>query len=124
MKEVRLYKKGAMHSLRVRIADSFLHRFLGLMGRRLLPENEGLLITPCNSVHMCFMRFSIDVVYLVPELEGYRIVKIVTNLQPWLGLSACWKAKCTLEMAAGSVAKYNLKKDDILIFNNFFYTRL
>ena len=46
------------------IADTFLKRFLGLMGRKKIPEGQGLLILPCNSIHMMFMRFSIDAVYI------------------------------------------------------------
>jgi len=46
------------------IADTFLKRFLGLMGRKKIPAGQGLLILPCNSIHMMFMRFSIDAVYV------------------------------------------------------------
>ena len=52
---------------------------------RPLPPATGLLITPCNSIHMCFMRFAIDAVYL--DQQG-KILKITCHLRPWLGLSA------------------------------------
>ena len=71
------------------IADTFLTRFAGLMFRKPLPPATGLFLAPCNSVHMCFMRFAIDVVYLDKD---YKIVKVVKKLKPWLGLSMCSKA--------------------------------
>ena len=80
------------------IADIFLLRLAGLMFRRKLPEATGLLLAPCNSVHMCFMRFAIDVVYLDKD---YNIIKVVHDLKPWIGLSLCSKAWATLELTAG-----------------------
>ena len=83
--------------LRVEQARSFWQRFWGLMGRRRLPKGEALLLAPCNSIHMCFMRFAIDAVYLD---EDYRIIKVVRYLRPWLGVSMCLGACAVLEVAA------------------------
>ena len=105
MQKLKMYIKGAPLSapfLKVIIADSFLTRFAGLMFRQKLPLATGLLLAPCNSVHMCFMRFAIDVVYLDKE---YRILKIVKNLKPWIGLSMCSKACAVLEMTAGEAER-------------------
>ena len=68
------------------------------MGRKQLPEATGLLLAPCDSVHMCFMRFSIDVVYVDKD---FTILKIVNNLKPWTGLSICRGAWAALEINAG-----------------------
>ena len=92
--------------LRVEEADTFRKRFLGLMGRRRLPRGQGLLLSPCSSVHMCFMRFSIDVLYLDEE---YRILKIVRDLLPWIGMSICPGAKSALELAAGEAERMGLQ---------------
>lgn len=92
--------------LHIEIADSFFGRFLGLMGRKKIPSGQGLLLTDCNSIHMCFMRFRIDAVYLDKE---YKILKIVENLRTWLGLSMCRGAWATLELPAGDSEKFGLK---------------
>ena len=92
--------------LRIEEADTFWKRFLGLMGRRRLPRGQGLLLSPCSSVHMCFMRFSIDVLYLDEE---YRILKIARNLLPWIGMSICPGAKSALELAAGEAERMGLQ---------------
>ena len=100
-----MYIEGAPEGapfLEVLMADSFLTRLAGLMFRKKLPSATGLLLFPCNSVHMCFMRFAIDVVYLDKD---YKILKIVKDLKPWIGLSMCHKAWATLELNAGEADK-------------------
>ncbi len=89
----------------VELADNFLKRFCGLMFRRRLEKGCGLLLVPCNSVHMLFMRFAIDVVYLD---ENFCIKKIVRNLTPWLGMSICLGAWAALELPSGDADRLNL----------------
>ena len=60
-------------------ADTFYSRFRGLMGRPSIPENMGLMIKPCNSVHCFFMKFPIDVIFLDKE---DRVVHISENMRP------------------------------------------
>jgi uncharacterized membrane protein (UPF0127 family) len=83
----------------VRPADSIWLRFIGLMGRRGLAEGEGLHIVPCSSVHMFFMRFALDLVYL--DRSG-SAVKLVHALKPWR-LSAARGAQSVLELPAGAI---------------------
>lgn len=96
--------------LNVDIADNFFTRFRGLMLRENLASGRGLLITPCSSVHMMFMRFAIDVVYLS---KSYRILKIVRNLRPWIGVSMCSNAHSVLELKSGEADRLNLKVNQI-----------
>lgn len=105
--------EGTNITLTARLATNFWQRFRGLMLSRPLPPATGLLITPCNSIHMCFMRFAIDAVYL--DQQG-KILKITRHLRPWLGLSACWHAKSVLEMTAGQADALGLKPGQILTF--------
>ena len=115
MQKQKVKIKGAPEGapfLKILIADSFLTRLAGLMFRKKLPEATGLLLTSCNSVHMCFMRFAIDVIYVDKD---YKIIKIVKNLKPWIGLSMCSKAWGTLEMTAGEAECCGLMVGDKLI---------
>lgn len=98
--------------LEIFIADSFFTRFAGLMFSKPLPAATGLLLVPCNSVHMCFMRFAIDVVYLDKE---FKIVRVVKNLRPWIGLSICRKAWATLELNAGVAEQLGIEVGKKLI---------
>ena len=88
------------------IADTFLKRFLGLMGRKKIPAGQGLLILPCNSIHMLFMRFSIDAVYID---KNYIVKKIVKNLTPFIGMSICAGAHAVIELAAGEAERLNFQ---------------
>ena len=74
-------------------------RMRGLLGRAGLAPGEGLLIERCSSIHTCFMRFAIDVVYLDAD---WRVVKKVRRLAPWR-FSGCRRAAHTLELAAGAL---------------------
>ena len=98
--------EGADTTLIVHLATTFWQRFRGLMLSNPLPPATALLIAPCNSIHMCFMRFAIDAVYL--DKQG-RILKITRHLRPWLGLSACWRAQSVLEMTAGQADAMGLQ---------------
>ncbi len=86
------------------VADNPLSRMRGLLGRDGLDEDGGLLIVPCNSIHMFFMRFAIDAVFLSREL---RVLKIYENLKPWR-LAGCFAAYSVLELRAGRVARTGL----------------
>ena len=79
--------------------------------KELLPDT-GLLLIPCNSVHMCFMHFAIDVVYLDKE---YNIIKVIQNLRPWVGFSMCSNAWASLELNAGTAGKYGFEVGKKLI---------
>ena len=109
MKTVSLFLDNPQLELRVQVADNFLQRLRGLMLRSpaSLPLGTGLLIAPCNSIHMRFMRFAIDVVYLA---EDYTVVKTVKNVRPWLGISACFKKGtwAVLELPIGSIEHYGV----------------
>ena len=93
-------------TLQLEVAKNFWKRFLGLMGKKNLPEGQGLLLINCNNIHMCFMRFSIDVIYINKD---FQIKKIVHSLKPWIGLSMCLSADSTIELAAGEAERLNLE---------------
>ena len=124
MKIQRMYIEGApasapfLKKMEVMLADSFLTRLAGLMFRHRLPPATGLLLVPCNSVHMCFMRFAIDVVYIDKE---YNIIKVVKKLNPWVGISRCSKAWAALEMTAGEAERCGLEVGKRLMLQELHY---
>lgn len=91
---------------KINVADSFTKRLRGLMFRKDPLEEEGLWITPCNSIHMCFMKFAIDAVFI--NQEG-RIVSMVEELQPWKFVKPVQGAHSVIEYPAGTISKFNLK---------------
>jgi uncharacterized protein len=83
------------------VADTAPARMRGLLGRDGLEPGEGLLIRPTNSVHMFFMRFAIDVVFVDRELA---VRKVVERLRPWR-MAGCRGARAALELPAGAAAR-------------------
>lgn len=80
------------------MAETTLERMRGLLGRKELPRDTGLLIRPCRSIHMWFMRFPIDAAFLDADLQVLRISR---GLRPWQMALAPGKTHCVLETAAG-----------------------
>lgn len=97
----------------VRVAGSFFQRFLGLMFRLHMRNKEVLVFYKAPSIHMFFMRFAIDVVFLNKDM---RVIKVVRSLKPWY-ITYCTKSYCTLEMSANS-AENNLRLGDLLEISN------
>src|SRR5258708_9130977 len=73
-------RTGRVVCERLRVPQTVLGRGLGLMFRRELPAGDGMWITPCNGIHMFFMRFAIDAVFLDRRL---RVVRVRAGLRPW-----------------------------------------
>lgn len=97
MKQATLKTGGSIVIPKLWIARDFFSRFLGLMGRRGLPGDEGVLFPKCNSVHTFFMRFPIDVVMLDGE---NRVVEVVESMPAWRLLLPRSKAKHVIELTA------------------------
>ena len=93
------------------LADTALARMRGLLGRRELPNGEGILLKPASSIHMAFMRFPIDAVFLDGD---FRVVKVASDLRPWRA-AASRKARAVLEIAAGEAARRGLTTGDRLV---------
>ena len=93
------------------LADNFWTRMCGLMGKKELKNNEGLLLKPCNAVHMMFMRFPIDVIFLDKE---FMVVKIIDNLRPWCTSPIVRDAFHVVELGAGITAQKRINIGDKL----------
>ncbi|HEY4669895.1 MAG TPA: DUF192 domain-containing protein [Tepidiformaceae bacterium] len=91
---------GARLAERAESATNHWTRFRGLMLRRDLPEGEGLIIRPCGSIHMMFMRFPIDAVFF--DKEG-RVTRVARNVRPWTGMAMGGRgAKGVIELPVGA----------------------
>lgn len=81
------------------VADRFWSRLVGLQFRRSLAPGQGLLLTPCSSIHTCFMRFAIDLVWLDAT---QRVVELSPNIAPWRIVIPTRLVTAVLELPAGS----------------------
>ncbi len=78
-----------------------LQRMRGLLGRNHLPPGGGMMIERCSSIHTCFMRFPLDVVFLDADLV---VRKVVHHLRPWR-LAASVGARHTVELPADALER-------------------
>jgi uncharacterized protein len=112
VEEVALRREdGTIVCERCVLADTALARMKGLLGRRELPSGEGILLRPASSVHMAFMRFAIDAVFLDREM---RVVKVASDLRPWRAVGSR-SAKAVLEIPAGEAGRRGLTVGDLLV---------
>jgi uncharacterized protein len=111
---LRLTKQdGSVVAEPVEIASNFFARGIGLMGRGRLPEHGGLLIHGCNGIHMMFMRFPIDAVFV--DKKGF-VVKTYERLLPWIGLVPfVWRADKVAELPVGTIKRHAIKAGDRLL---------
>ncbi len=96
---------GRCIARRVHMACSFRSRCTGLLRRRSMPEDEGLLLMPGSSVHTLGMRFNIDVVFLSRQM---RVLALAENVTPWRIVIAPKGTARVLEFAAGKIAATQL----------------
>ncbi len=88
-------------------ADTLWRKFLGLMGRANLPDGTGLWLPDSNGIHMMFMNFAIDCVFVGNPSgdDGARaVVSIHRTVPAWRGV--VWYvrgAHGTLELPVGTI---------------------
>jgi uncharacterized protein len=95
------------------VAASIRRRMVGLMGRKELAADEGLLLKPANSIHTFLMRFPIDAVFLDHD---QRVVKIVPAIPPGRVAGAA-RARAVLELPAGRAAAAGVQIGERLTIN-------
>jgi uncharacterized protein len=91
---------------RLETASSLWAKFWGLMGRPPLPPGEGLWLPASNGIHMMFMRFPIDAVFVSrQDGTGVRTVRSVhRRLRAWTGIVPLVRgADGVLELPVGTI---------------------
>jgi uncharacterized membrane protein (UPF0127 family) len=88
---------GSVLCARCEVAATVFSRMRGLLGRASLDPDEGIFLKPAGSIHMLFMRFAIDAVFLDRELR----VLAVRTVRPWR-FAARRGSKAVLELAEGA----------------------
>jgi uncharacterized membrane protein (UPF0127 family) len=108
---IRNLTRGSDLASRATLARSFLARGLGLMGRRALPSGGGLILYPGNNIHMLFMRFQLDIVFVN---RHDVVVGLRAGVRPWIGIAWCLEGRYTLELPAGTIAASGTQVGDQL----------
>ncbi len=116
---VRNVSRGTSLATRLETADGLWGKFKGLMGRASLREEHALWLPDSNGIHMMFMRFPIDAVFLGRLAgDGTRpVLSVHRGLRAWTGLVPLVRgAKGVLELPVGTVEATGTTKGDSIAF--------
>jgi uncharacterized protein len=102
--------RGVALAERADVADTFLRRLRGLLGRKGWGPFDGLWIEPCAGVHALGMAFPVDVI-LVDES---RRALWVRTLRPWRIGGYHLDARAALELPAGTLERTGTQPGDRL----------
>ncbi len=99
------------------VASSLWAKFMGLMGRPSLEPGSGLWLPDSNGIHMMFMRFPIDVVFVGrADATGlWPIRSMHRDLRAWTGLVPLVRgAHGVLELPVGSISASGSQVGDLI----------
>ncbi len=108
--------RGTVLCERLETAGGVMGRGRGLVGRDRLEAGAGMLfdagrLQPFMWMHMFFMRFPIDIVFLD---AGGRVLRIDHRLKPWRLSSIAIGARRAIEIAAGAAAASRSEPGDLI----------
>lgn len=104
-------------------ADGLWGRFMGLMGRPSLAPDAGLWLPGTNGIHMMFMRFPIDAVFLArPDAADggtRRVLSVHRALRAWTGLVPLVRgADGVLELPVGTIERTGTAVGDLVVLED------
>jgi uncharacterized membrane protein (UPF0127 family) len=91
------------------MALTFRQRLAGLIGRPGLAAGEALILEPCRSVHMFFMRFPLDIIYL--DRFG-TVLRSVPGLAPGRIGPYIHGAHTVIELPVGTIESTGTRTGD------------
>jgi len=91
------------------VADTFLSRMAGLLNRKSLPAGEALVITRCQSIHMFFMRFSIDVIFVD---KNDHVVGLIERIKPFRLSPIFFQSQYAIEVSEGVIEQTKMSVGD------------
>ncbi len=107
--------KNTVIADRVEKADTFISRMTGLLNRDSIADDSALIITQCKSIHMFFMKFSIDVIFVDRK---NTIVGVVEGIKPFSLSPAFYKSSYAIEGAPGMIKRSQCEVGDLVQVKN------
>lgn len=95
------------------LANTLISRSVGLIGRKNLDNDEGLVITGCRSIHMLFMKFPICAIFID---KNNKVVKIIEEIKPWRISGYYIKADKVIELPPFRARQTGTVAGDIIVF--------
>ena len=104
-------KNNTLLADRVKVADTFWGRLIGLLNRKSLEKGGALILKPSCSVHTLFMRFAIDVLFL--DKKG-KIIAVHSSFKPFRLSPIYFHANLTIEFPANTLKLTDTQKGDYI----------
>ena len=104
--------RGTTVGDRIRVASTSRDRTVGLLRTSEVKPGEGLWIERSPSIHMFFMRYAIDAVFVAND---GRVTKVVPDLKPWRVVWWARGARDCLELPVGAAAAAGITLGDRLV---------
>ncbi len=108
---IRNLSRDTIVATQVQWALSSQERMRGLLDREGLEPGEALVISPCNAIHMFFMKFAIDVLFVS---RAGVVVRAIEELRPWQMTRIYFTAQHTIELPTGAIAASRTREGDQL----------
>ena len=108
----------AVLAAHLEVADGLWGKFKGLMGRGSLAPDAGLWLPDSNGIHMMFMRFPIDAIFVGrrDEAGACQVVSVHHGLRTWVGLVPLVRgAHGVLELPVGTIQRSRTQVGDTLV---------
>ena len=120
MLAARNIDRGTVLVTRLEVAGGLWAKFMGLMGRRSLDPGAGLWLPDSNGIHMMFMRFPIDALFvgrpLAADGGAMPVVSVHRKLRTWTGLVPLVRgAHGVLELPVGTIDRTGTQKGDRIV---------
>ncbi|WP_018086682.1 DUF192 domain-containing protein [Desulfurispora thermophila] len=107
--------KGSQLAQEVIFANTFWSRLKGLLGKNALLPGQALVLIPCRSVHTCFMRFPIDIIFL--DAQG-KAIFLQEKLPSWRFTPYLSRAILAIELPPGTIKASNTSLGDRIIITH------
>ena len=98
---IRNLTRNTVIASHVKITKNPWQRMKGLLGASDLPNGDALIITRCQSIHMFFMKFSIDVIFCD---RRNKAIGLCERLKPFCLSPVFFKASYAIELPSGAIA--------------------
>lgn len=110
MPVINLTKKTWL-ATKVRKADNFVTRLVGLLKRNTLGPEEALWLMPSKGIHTIGMKFPIDVVFLD---KSNIVLGLVSGMAPFRISAVRFRGYSVVELPAGVIKKSRTEIGDQL----------
>lgn len=110
MPVINLTKKTWL-ATKVRKADNFLTRLVGLLKRNQLGPEEALWLMPSKGIHTIGMKFPIDVVFLNKE---FYVLGLISGMHPYRVSGVHMRGYSVIELPNGTIRKSSTEIGDQL----------